>query len=186
MAPQFDLDQFVSDCREARLADPTHKAVREVVARAVADPAGVLKGLGEPARAGVSKIYHSPDLTIINVVWGRHMTVMPHNHGMWAVIGVYSGREDNIFWRRVPGRDGSLVEAAGAKSLGARDAEALGHNIIHSVTNPLGRLTGAIHVYGGDFFAQERSEWDPETLCEGRYNIEKNMRLFEEANARAS
>jgi len=22
---------------------------------------------------------------------------------MWAVIGVYTGREDNIFWRRVPG-----------------------------------------------------------------------------------
>ena len=30
------------------------------------------------------------------------------------------------------------------------------------------RLTGAIHIYGGDFFAAERSEWDPETLKEGR------------------
>jgi hypothetical protein len=29
--------------------------------------------------------------------------------------------------------------------------------------------TGAIHVYGGDFFGAERSEWDPETLKEGRY-----------------
>ena len=28
---------------------------------------------------------------------------MPHNHEMWAVIGVYTGREDNIFWRRIPG-----------------------------------------------------------------------------------
>jgi hypothetical protein len=44
-------------------------------------------------------------------------------------------------------------------------------------------LTGAIHVYGGDFFREERSEWDPETLLEERYNVEKNMRLFEEANA---
>ena len=41
------------------------------------------------------------------------MTIMPHNHLMWAVIGVYSGREDNIFWRRVPGR--RQVEAAGAR-----------------------------------------------------------------------
>ena len=52
------------------------------------------------------------------------------------------------------------------------------------VTNPLPRLTGALHVYGGDFFGAERSEWDPETLIEGRYDVEKNMRLIEESNAR--
>ena len=65
----------------------------------------------------------------------------------------------------------------------AKDADPLGDNIIHSVTNPIPRLTGAIHVYGGDFFAAERSEWDPETLQEGRYDVAKNMKLFEEANA---
>jgi hypothetical protein len=63
-----------------------------------------------------------------------------------------------------------------------KDAEPLGHNIIHSVTNPISRLTGAIHVYGGDFFAAERSEWDPETLREQPYDVEKTLRLFEEAN----
>ena len=110
------------------------------------------------------------------------MTIMPHNHLMWAVIGVYTGREDNIFWRRVPAEAGARVEAAGAKSLGERDAEPLGRDIIHSVTNPLSRLTGAIHVYGGDFFSVSRSEWDPETLLERNYDMEKNMRLFEAAN----
>src|SRR2546430_11367213 len=44
-------------------------------------------------------------------------------------------------------------------------------------------IGGAIHVYGGDFFGAERSEWDPETLEEGRYDAAKTMRLFEEANA---
>ena len=34
----FDLDQFIADCRAARDADPSHKLVREVVARAVSDP----------------------------------------------------------------------------------------------------------------------------------------------------
>jgi predicted metal-dependent enzyme (double-stranded beta helix superfamily) len=108
---------------------------------------------------------------------------MPHNHQMWAVIGIYTGREDNIFWRRVPGDRGGKLEAAGAVALSARDARPLGDNIIHSVTNPIARLTGAIHVYGGDFFGADRSEWDPETLEEGRYDVAKNMRLFEEANA---
>jgi predicted metal-dependent enzyme (double-stranded beta helix superfamily) len=179
----FDLERFIDDCRGALAADKSHKGIRDVVARAVSEPAALLKGLGEPNQAGVQKLYHSSDLTILNLVWGPRMTVMPHNHGMWAVIGIYTGREDNIFWRRLPGDQGGKLEAAGAKALCERDAEPLGSNIIHSVTNPIGRLTGAIHVYGGDFFGTERSEWDPETLIEGRYDVEKNLRLFEEANA---
>jgi predicted metal-dependent enzyme (double-stranded beta helix superfamily) len=179
----FDLDRFIEECRAAIGADPSHKAVREVVARAVSDPAGVLAGIGEPKRAEVQTLYHAPELTILNVVWGPRMTIMPHNHLMWAVIGIYTGREDNIFWRRLPGETAGKIEAAGAKSLGERDAEPLGRDIIHTVTNPLPRLTGAIHVYGGDFFAVTRSEWDPETLLERRYDAEKAMRLFAEANA---
>jgi hypothetical protein len=50
------------------------------------------------------------------------------------------------------------------------------------VTNPIPRLTGAIHVDGGDFFAVERSEWDPETLREQPYDVAKAIRLFEESN----
>ena len=111
------------------------------------------------------------------------MTIMPHNHRMWAVIGIYTGREDNVFWRRIADDPHGRVEAAGAKALCVRDAEPLGHNIIHSVTNPIPRLTGAIHVYGGDFFNVERSEWDPELLLEQPYDTARMKRRFEEANA---
>lgn len=176
------LEQLIADCRAARAADPTHKAVREVLARAVAEPARILAALGEPSRAGIQKLYHAPELTILNVVWAPRMTIFPHNHRMWALIGIYTGREDNIFWRRLPG---GRIEAAGAQSLCERDAAPLGADIIHSVTNPIARLTGAIHVYGGDFFAVERSEWDPETLTEQRYDAAKTLRYFEEENARS-
>jgi len=179
----FDLDQFIAHCRAALAAGRSHKNVREVVARAVSDPASVLKGLGEPKRAGLHKLYRSKELTILNVVWAPMMTIVPHNHDMWAVIGIYIGREDNIFWRRLPGLRGKL-EAAGAKALGEKDVEPLGRDIIHSVTNPIPRLTGAIHVYGGDFFdPARRSEWDPETLLEGPFDPERAVRRFEEANA---
>jgi predicted metal-dependent enzyme (double-stranded beta helix superfamily) len=178
----FDLDQFTADCRAALAADRSHKLVREVVARAVSDPASVLRRLGEPKRAVLDRLYHAPDLTILNVVWAPMMTVMPHNHRMWAVIGIYTGREDNIFWRRTPDSP-DKVEAAGAKALCERDVIPLGSDIIHSVTNPIRRLSGAIHVYGGDFFAAERSEWDAETLIEGPYDGEKAARRFEQANA---
>ena len=42
--------------------------------------------------------------------------------------------------------------------------------------------TGALHVYGGNFFEEPRSEWNPENLLEEPYNVERNMALFEEAN----
>ncbi len=180
----FDTDRFVADCRAANAEDEAHKAVQGVIAKAVADSSAVLQGLGEPQRAGVQKLYHSDELTVLNVIWGPHMTLMPHNHEMWAVIGVYTGREDNIFWRRLPERGDGKIRAAGAKELCVGDVVPLGRDIVHSVTNPIPRLTGAIHVYGGDFFGTPRSEWDPETLIEGVYDVEKNMRLFEESNSR--
>ena len=121
----FDLDKFISDCCDAVEQDPTHRAAREVAARAVADPSAVLKGLGEPERAGVMPLYQSDKLTILNVVWGPLMNVPAHNHEMWAVISVYTGREDNIFWRRIKDENGETIEAAGAKSLTVKDAETL-------------------------------------------------------------
>jgi len=178
----FDLDLFIADCRAAVSLDASHKSVREIVARAVSEPAAVIAGLGVPARAEVQNLHNSAELTILNVIWGPGMTIMPHNHLMWAVIGIYTGREDNIFWRRLPEEAGGRIEAAGAKSLGERDVEPLGRDIIHTVTNPLPRLTGAIHVYGGDFFAAARSEWDPETLLERPFDLEKILHLFERAS----
>jgi len=178
----FDLDQFTADCRAALREKASPAAVREVVARAVANPAAVMKALGEPKQGELVKLYQSPELTILNVIWAPMMTLLPHNHQMWAVIGIYTGREDNIFWRRLPDGSGK-VEAAGAKAIREKDAIPLGHDIIHSVTNPIPRLTGAIHVYGGDFFAPGRKEWDPETLCEQELDAERMRQRFAQANA---
>jgi len=179
---KFDLDQFVSDCRDAIRQDASYKLVREVVARTVSDPRAVLSGLGEPKQGEIKQLYRSDTLTILNVIWAPWMTLLPHDHRMWAVIGIYTGREDNIFWRRLDGDRGVKVEAAGAKALAERDAVPLGKDVIHSVTNPIPRLTGAIHVYGGDFFGVARSEWEAETLLEQRSDGEKMARRFEEAN----
>jgi len=178
----FELDRFKSECSAAASGGADPQAIREIVARAVAVPGAVIKALGEPRRAEVQTLHRSADLTILNVIWGPRMTVMPHNHNMWAVIAIYTGREDNILWRRVPDHPSGRIEAAGAKALSERDVLPLGRDIIHSVTNPIGRLTGAIHVYGGDFFAVPRSEWDPEQLVEHPGDVQKTLQLFEESN----
>ena len=138
----FDLDRFIVECRTAMSLDPTDKSIREIVAREVSDPTAVIAGLGAPTRAEVQKLYHSPELTVLNVVWGAGMTIMPHNHLMWAVIGIYTGREDNIFWRRLPEGNGCRIEAAGAKSLGAGDVEPLGRDIIHTVNQSASAVDG--------------------------------------------
>jgi predicted metal-dependent enzyme (double-stranded beta helix superfamily) len=150
------------------------------VAKAVDDVSGLISVLGEPQQGGIQTLHRSEDLTILNVIWAPDMAILPHNHEMWAVIGVYTGRENNIFWRRLKDEPGR-IEAAGAKSLGRGDAVPLGRDIIHSVTNPISRLTGAIHVYGGDFFATPRSEWDPETLEQRPYDLDRNTQLFQDA-----
>ena len=42
----------------------------------------------------------------------------------------------------------------------------------------------ALHVYGGDFFSVERSEWDLVTHEERPRDFQRTQRLFDEANAR--
>ena len=179
----FDLDLFISDCAEVVAESAPTKAVREIVARAISDPNALQQTLGVPKRGQVESLHVSDELTVLNVIWAPGMTIMPHNHHMWAVIGVYGGREDNIFWRRCDDHPDGLIEAAGAKSLGRGDVRPLGKDVIHSVTNPTSQFTGAIHVYGGNFFTTERSEWDPATLHEQPYDVDKNMAMFERANA---
>lgn len=174
----FVTQEFVDDCRKALQETNVHGAVKEVVQSAVAQPTQVVAALGEPKLAGIETIYRADELTILNVLWGPHMTLYPHDHRMWAVIGIYTGREDNGFYRRT---ETGLAEA-GAKELNVSDTVPLGDSVIHAVRNPLGKITGAIHVYGGDFFATPRSEWDPDTLEERPYDVEHALQVFEDSN----
>ena len=176
----FSKDRFVQDCRTAVVEG--QEAIREIVAEAVTNGVGVMAELGEPERAGITVLYRAHDLTILQFTWAPYMALMPHNHQMFAVIGIYSGREDNIFWRRKE----MTIEAASARSLGAGDVVALGSDAIHSVLNPIGKMTSALHVYGGDFFAPDepRSEWEHEKLIERPWDVDKVKMVFREAERR--
>lgn len=176
----FETERFIESCKAALKERDAQAAIRELVAEAVSNPADVIRALGEPQRAGVYRIYTAPDLTIVNLCWGPQMVFKPHDHRMWAVIGIYGGRERNTFFRR---NDTGLTQH-GAKELQTKDTIPLGESIIHAVTNPLDQITAAIHVYGGDFFAQPRSEWDPGTLKEQPYDIQDTIRAFEKSNER--
>ncbi|MDB5871477.1 MAG: metal-dependent protein of the double-stranded beta helix superfamily-like protein [Ramlibacter sp.] len=176
----FSKEEFIADCRSALQSASPGKAIKEIAERAVSDPAAAVRALGTPSKAGLIPLYQSDELTILNVVWAPGMSLFPHDHRMWAVIAVYQGREDNAFFKRTAG---GLVPA-GEKHLDAGDAVLLGARTVHAVTNPLDRLTGALQVYGGDFFKVSRSEFDPVTMQERPFEIERAKAVFLEANKR--
>lgn len=176
----MNIERFLSDCIAAGEDSDSQAAVLEVLSRAVRDPKAMLVAVGEPTEAGINVLHRSQSLTIFNAAWTPQMNLMPHNHLMWANIGIYTGREDNILWRQTSDR----IQAFGAKALFAGDAVALPADVIHSVTNPLPRFTGGIHIYGGDFFATTRSQWDPETLSREPSDGASIRRMFELENQR--
>jgi predicted metal-dependent enzyme (double-stranded beta helix superfamily) len=174
----FEVDTLVASCRESLLESEPRQVVREILVKALERPGPVADRLGR-SEGGLEVLFNSPELTVLNVVWAPRMAIYPHDHRMWAVIGIYGGAEDNTLFRRGPQ---GLVKS-GAKVLREGEVLSLGAEAIHSVDNSMARFTGAIHVYGGDFVKQPRSQWDPETLQEQRYDAAQVRRVFEEANA---
>lgn len=177
---KMDVDRFVADCLIANQELDAQAAVTEVLAKAVSTPNAVISALGEPEKAGLNVLLSSSTLTIFAATWTPQMNLMPHDHLMWASIGIYTGREDNIFWKR--SADG--IRAYGAEALFVKDTASLPEDAVHSVTNPLLRFTGGIHIYGGDFFDTTRSQWDPETLEEETSDGAVIRGIFQRENER--
>ena len=176
----LDVDRFVEDCVIANQESDAQAAVNEVLIGAVAKPNAVLSALGEPDKAGLNVLLSSATLTIFAATWTPQMNLMPHDHLMWANIGIYTGREDNIFWERTS----NGIKAFGADALFEKDTAMLPEDALHSVTNPLQRFTGGIHIYGGDFFGTTRSQWNPETLDEEPSDGDKIRDMFRRENVR--
>jgi len=176
----MEAQRLVEDLERAGKEGDAQNAVRSVLERAVSQPRKLLESIGEPSAAGIHTLHRAENLTILNVVWAPLMVLLPHNHKMWATIGIYTGREDNIIWRSA----GPRVVADRAASLSEKEVFDLPDDAIHSVVNPIPRLTGAIHVYGGDFFAAPRSEWDSETLRERPFDLEGAREVFRKAARR--
>ena len=118
----FYVDNFIAECQVARREDEPRLAVRDVVQRAVSGGAAVGDVLC-PAEAGFTMLHHDDELTILHVVWAPHMSIYPHDHAMWAVIGIYAGQEDNAFFRRERPGARMLVESGG-KQLREREVAA--------------------------------------------------------------
>ena len=167
----------------ARSGDRAHKAVKEIVERAVSNPSGIAAEVGDITHGPSHTVWHrSDELTILHIVWPPEVELFPHDHNMWAVIGLYGGREDNQFYRRI--EDGRIEPHTG-KTIAAQDVIGLGSDVIHSVTNPTREWTAALHVYGADFYTTPRTMWTGDTYEPLELDTDLLERTLSAAAARA-
>jgi predicted metal-dependent enzyme (double-stranded beta helix superfamily) len=169
-----DLDGLLADLTDAAGDATPLLAVRDVLQRAVASPGWLQEALPAGPRAELVPLLVSPSVSVFKAIWAEGMSVPPHDHLLWGAIGVYAGREDNEFFRR---RDEGL-ESVNGRTLSAGDVALMGDDVIHAVSAP--QWTGAIHVYGGDFLAKQRSMWvdGVEETADGK----RTQAIFEAAN----
>ena len=169
----MNVEELVAECIEAQ---HDRLAVRDVLQRAVARGSGLTDSLPEPT-PGLTFLHRTDTLTVINVIWPPGVNLFPHDHRMWAAIGIYGGREDNAFFRRTE----NTIVNSGGKELYEGDVLLLGDDAVHAVSNPARTHTGAIHVYGGDFVETPRSQWDAATLEEAPFTMDALNREFARA-----
>ena len=108
----FDVDALIGDCQAAVKESEPHRAVREVLERVMTD-ADAVGDAFKPRQGGLNILYSAPDLTVLHVVWAPGMVLFPHDHLMWAAIGIYAGQEDNTFYRRSGPGSRTLTESGG-------------------------------------------------------------------------
>src|SRR5258705_1190698 len=87
----FDIDGLLSSLQAARTETEPRRATRDVLERGLAHPDAVADAF-RPTEGGITLLHHEPDFTVIHLVWAPGMQLYPHDHRMWAVIGIYAGQ----------------------------------------------------------------------------------------------
>jgi len=88
------------------------------------------------------------ELTIYQLSFPSNMFGVPHDHGGWAVIGVYSGVEAFNTYEE----SGGQLRCTGRQVLNAPAVAILEPGLIHDIDNPTGSASGSIHVYSNRHF----------------------------------
>src|SRR5690242_9570815 len=138
----LEVTDIVERCQAALAEHTPQLAVRDALDELVADPSALAAALGPVEQGGITTLHNTDDLTVLHVVWTPHMALYPHDHGMWAVIGMYGGQEDNAFFRRAP----EGLEPSGGREVRGGDVLVLGDDVIHSVANSRDEYACALHV----------------------------------------
>lgn len=178
---RFEIESFVAECADALHEAEPQLAVRDIVQRAVADPRHVESAMGAADGWRIEVLHNDETFTVLHFVWPPTLELFPHEHKMWSTVGIYGGVEENTYYRRV----GDTVQISGHKRGEPGDVLLMGVDGIHSVENPTRQWTAALHVYGGDFFAHPRLQWDRATGASKPFELENSRALLADTERRA-
>jgi predicted metal-dependent enzyme (double-stranded beta helix superfamily) len=158
----MDISELIDACREVAGGDTPTRDVSELVG-AFLDQPNLPSLLGDGDRSTYEALYRGEDILVLHgVVPPTPAPVAPHDHRMWAVIGVYQGLEHNQLFVRA---EGGGLESVDRFTVAAGEVRTLDPSTIHSVQAGGDRYLGAIHVYGGDLFGTPRSTWVGDVEC---------------------
>lgn len=165
------VDELLDSIRACLRAPDPLPAIEALLREVVAQPDALRGALCERGGAegrGFDVFCRSTALTVFHVSLPPGFRNPAHDHGTWAVVGVYEGTERNLFYRR----DGSTIVEDRRVDLTAPQVIALRPGVIHAIANPLETPSCAIHVYGNDHFDASRSMWHPVTRGERPYRTD--------------
>lgn len=99
--------------------------------------------------------------SIASAVWGVGQATPIHDHGVWGVVGIWSGIEHEVRFERTPNGLSAVGEAdflpGDSVICCTREYD------LHQVSCGSGEPCVGIHVYGGDIGTHQRHKFDLET-----------------------
>lgn len=159
----FAIDAFVDACKAC---NGDVRLVAETVRAALAAPDAIVAALA--GNAGDRVLFADDALTVLNVRIPPGFRTPPHDHTMWAVVGIYEGQENNTFYRLIDG----VPQPVDQHEVHAPGVLTLDGTTVHAIHNPLQRPTCGLHVYGGHLDRAQRSLWDPDTGERHAFSVE--------------
>jgi predicted metal-dependent enzyme (double-stranded beta helix superfamily) len=162
-------DEFIARCVATVTTGQEPAATVEVVEQALRDQS-IARDLS--LDEGVRILHNSENLTILHVVMSKRAAgigdPIPHNHSMWAAVGVTHGSEHNQLFRR----SDDTIEPSGVHVIEAGSVFFMDEDTIHSVKNPSAEhVSSALHVYGGDLIGAAKSMWCAPGLNESPFDF---------------
>jgi len=157
----IDLDSFVTACHAVLTEEDAAARVAEAMRSVVAEAEDLSREI-ERRRAdggGPVIVHRSDALTVLGLAVPAGFVSPAHNHRMWAVVGIYQGAEDNVFYQR----QAHGLKETGRAVLSVGDCFALPPDAVHRISNTGTTPLLALHAYGGDLLATPRSQWDDAT-----------------------
>src|SRR5438445_1587660 len=141
--PAVDIGRFVETCFAALEADKPVEAIKDLLVVTVGQPDALIEGLPDPLGQELV-LFRDPRLTIIQVTIAPGLRYPPHNHGMEAAIGLYSGLEQNLWFG---GWGSDSISTMSMTELRSIHNMEMNRASMHAVAKPVQQPSTGFHDY---------------------------------------